>query len=120
MNVGDQLHKAARLYGSRIAARCDDETLTFAELEERSNRLAHALLARGLKHGERVATWLENSIRCLELDFALAKAAPERARSALHLSGQRCALPGLRRLVRRTDGVRRAGHAADDAAPARA
>ena len=74
MNVGDQLHKAARLHGSRIAARCDDETLTFAELEERSNRLAHALLARGLKHGERVATWLENSIRCLELDAAPARA----------------------------------------------
>ena len=74
MNVGDQLHKAARLHEHRIAARCDDETLTFAELEERSNRLANALLAHGLKHGDRVATWLENSIRCLELDFALAKA----------------------------------------------
>jgi len=74
VNLADQLHKAARLYGDSLAARCGDETRTFAEMEERSNRLAQALLARGLKTGDRVATWLENSIRCVELDFALAKA----------------------------------------------
>ena len=74
MNVADQLHRIARLYGDAIALRCDEETLTFAQLEERSNRLAQALLARGLAKGDRVATWLENSNRCIELDFALAKA----------------------------------------------
>lgn len=74
MNVADQLHKAARLYGNAIAARCGDETRSYAEIEERSNRLANALLAYGLKPGDRVATWMENSIRCIELDFALAKA----------------------------------------------
>lgn len=74
MNVGDQLHKAARLYGDSPVARCGDETLSFAELEARSNRLANALLDFGLKPGDRVATWMENSIRCVELDFALAKA----------------------------------------------
>jgi len=74
MIVSDQLHKAARLYGNAIAAICDDESRTIAELEERSNRLANALCARGLKPGDRVATWMENSIRCVEVDFALAKA----------------------------------------------
>jgi len=74
MNVADQLHRCASLYGDAIAARCDDEVRTFAQLEERSNRLAQALLAQGLKQGDRVATWMENSIRCVELDFALAKA----------------------------------------------
>ena len=74
MNVGEQLHKAARLYGRHPAVRCGDEVLSFAELEERSNRLANALLARGLRRGDRVASWLENSIRCVELDYALAKA----------------------------------------------
>jgi acyl-CoA synthetase (AMP-forming)/AMP-acid ligase II len=74
MNVADQLQRSALLYGDAVAARCDDEVRSFAQLEERSNRLANALLARGLKHGDRVATWLENSIRCVELDFALAKA----------------------------------------------
>lgn len=74
MNVADQVRRCATLYGDAIAARCDDEVRTFAEIEERSNRLAQALLARGLQHGDRVATWMENSIRCVELDFALAKA----------------------------------------------
>lgn len=74
MNVADQLHRAALLYADRPACRCGDELRTFAELEVRSNRLAQALLAGGLAQGDRVATWMENSIRCLELDFALAKA----------------------------------------------
>jgi acyl-CoA synthetase (AMP-forming)/AMP-acid ligase II len=74
MNVADHLYRSARLYGDAIAVRCEDEVRTYAELEERSNRLAQALLARGLRQGDRVATWLENSIRCVELDFALAKA----------------------------------------------
>lgn len=53
---------------------CDAETRSYDEIEERTNRLANALLAIGLKPGDRVGTWLENSIRCIELDFALAKA----------------------------------------------
>lgn len=74
MNVADQIHRCAALYGEAPAARCGDELRSFAELESRSNRLAQALIARGLVHGDRVAIWLENSIRCVELDFALAKA----------------------------------------------
>ena len=74
MRVGDSLQRAARLYGARVAAICADEQRSFAELEERSNRIAQALTARGLRAGDRVATWFENSIRCIELDYALAKA----------------------------------------------
>ncbi|MFN0184819.1 MAG: class I adenylate-forming enzyme family protein [Aquabacterium sp.] len=74
MNVADALHRAARLYGDAPAARCGDEWRSFAELEQRSNQLAQALLAHGLQPGDRVAIWLENSIRCVELDYALAKA----------------------------------------------
>ena len=79
MIVSDQLHRAARLYGDQPAAICGDEARSFAEIEERSNRLANALLATGLQTGDRVATWLENSIRCIEVDFALAKAGLVRA-----------------------------------------
>ncbi len=74
MNVADQIHRGAGQYGDAIAVRCGDAQLTFAELEGRSNRLAQALLARGLVHGDRVGVWLENSIPCIEIDFALAKA----------------------------------------------
>jgi acyl-CoA synthetase (AMP-forming)/AMP-acid ligase II len=74
MIVPDHLHRAARLHGERPMAICGGELRTYAEMEERTNRLANALLGGGLKPGDRVGTWLENSIRCIELDFALAKA----------------------------------------------
>jgi acyl-CoA synthetase (AMP-forming)/AMP-acid ligase II len=74
MNVADHIHRCATLYGDAPAARCGDEVRSFREIEERSNRLAQALRDLGLRHGERVAVWLENSIRCVEIDFALAKA----------------------------------------------
>jgi long-chain acyl-CoA synthetase len=74
MNVGTQIARAVRRYAGDTAAVCGDERRTFAEIDERTNRLAHALTALGLKKGDRVATLLENSIRCFEVDFALAKA----------------------------------------------
>ena len=74
MIVGDQIARAARRYPDNIAAICGDERRSFRDIDERSNRLAHALLALGLTKGDRVATLVENSIRCMEIDFALAKA----------------------------------------------
>jgi malonyl-CoA/methylmalonyl-CoA synthetase len=52
---------------------CPDGTtaeLTFGELEERSNRLAHALRARGLAAGDRVAFFLSNRIEVIDLWLA--------------------------------------------------
>ena len=74
MIVPDHLHACARLHRQRPLAICGDEVRTYGEIEERTNRLANALLAAGLAPGDRVGTWLENSVRCIELDFALAKA----------------------------------------------
>ena len=73
MNVGTQIARAVRRYADEVAAICGDGR-TFAAIDERTNRLAHALTELGLKKGDRVATLLENSIRCFEVDFALAKA----------------------------------------------
>jgi len=74
MNVAQALHRVAALYGDLPAAICGDAALTHAQLDERSNRLAQAFLASGCRRGDRVATWVENSLACIELDFALAKA----------------------------------------------
>ncbi len=74
MIVGDQIARAVRRYPDAVAVICEDERYTFQELDERTTRLANALLALGLTHGERVACLLGNSIRCVEVDFALAKA----------------------------------------------
>jgi len=72
--VPDQIERAAKRFGSLPAIMCQHETRTFAEIDERSTRLANALLALGLKTGDRVVSMLKNSIRCVELDFGLAKA----------------------------------------------
>jgi acyl-CoA synthetase (AMP-forming)/AMP-acid ligase II len=49
------------------------ERLTFAELNERCNQLANALLASGIEKGERVGLLLMNSAEFMEAYFALAK-----------------------------------------------
>ena len=46
----------------RIAIRCGDHALTYAELEARANRIAHALRARGAAHGSLVGIALDRSI----------------------------------------------------------
>lgn len=46
------------------------EQLSFRELNERSNRLAHYLFEAGLRHGDRLGMFLENNIRCFEVCWA--------------------------------------------------
>lgn len=75
MVVSDHISRAARRYPDQVAAICDGERRSHGEIDERSNRFANALLQCGLTPGERVVVLLENSIRCIEVDFGLAKAA---------------------------------------------
>lgn len=46
------------------------EVMTFKELDERSNRLAHLLRDAGLRRGDHVALFMENQIRFLEVAWA--------------------------------------------------
>ena len=46
------------------------ETVTYAELDARSNRLAHLLRARGLRRGDSVAILMENNARFFEATWA--------------------------------------------------
>ena len=75
MVVAEHIRRAARCYPDHVAAICDGEQRSHREIDERSNRFANALLQRGLTTGERVVVLLDNSIRCIEIDFGLAKAA---------------------------------------------
>jgi long-chain acyl-CoA synthetase len=50
------------------------ETITYRELDERSNRLAHLLRAAGLKRGDHYAVFMENHPRLIECDAAGARA----------------------------------------------
>src|ERR1700733_2538742 len=48
--------------------------VSYAELDDRTDRLANALLAQGLNPGDRVAVWMEDGVEYVELYVAVAKA----------------------------------------------
>jgi len=64
-------HAASR--GERAAIVDDRGTRTYAELDERANRLAHVLADRGVTRGERVAVMLPNSSEWFEANTAIAR-----------------------------------------------
>ncbi|MEE2778189.1 MAG: long-chain-fatty-acid--CoA ligase [Acidobacteriota bacterium] len=74
-NVGLFLAKRAEL-SPNMEGFIDADTgrrFTFSEWNRRSNRTANALVAQGVKKGDRVALLLMNSIEYMESFFALAK-----------------------------------------------
>lgn len=73
-NVGALVAKCARSYASRIAVRSAERALSYAEMEQRSNRLAHALLGLGLQRGDRVGIYLPNCVEIVEIELACYKA----------------------------------------------
>ncbi len=64
MNVGSLLPWHARFRPDHVAVICGEERLTFAQLEQRVNRLANSLTRLGLRKGDKLALVLPN---CLEL-----------------------------------------------------
>lgn len=73
--IGRLISVAARSTPNRVAFKNRAGVQrTYAEVEERGNRLANALLGSGLEKGDRVASWLTDSIEYLELYVAAAKA----------------------------------------------
>lgn len=74
MNIGRWVRDRARTTPHRTALVFGDEEITYAELDERSERLAAGLVARGLRPGDRVATLTDNRPEHVELFFACAKA----------------------------------------------
>ena len=75
LNPVDFLVRAAYMYPERVAVIDGEQRFTYAQLAERSWRLANALQAAGLNKGDRVATLLFNSAPMLEAHFAVPAAA---------------------------------------------
>ena len=73
MNLGMYTARSARFWANRPAILFRDRALSYAQLEQRSNRLAHALLALGLQRGDRVAVVSPNRPEIVELECALYK-----------------------------------------------
>jgi fatty-acyl-CoA synthase len=74
MNIGRWVRDRARTTPHRTAIVFGDEEITYAELDDRSDRLAAGLAAQGLRPGDRVATLTDNRPEHVELFFACAKA----------------------------------------------
>ena len=62
----ERLHElfeaTADLHGGRLAVEMNGQTLTYTELDERANRMAHLLRARGAKRGTYVGLFLPRSM----------------------------------------------------------
>lgn len=73
MNTLDFLSIASSICPDRPAVIFEGKRLTYAELNERANRLAHALMNLGVKKGDRVAIMQVNCPQYLESYYATAK-----------------------------------------------
>ena len=75
LTLSSLLLQAIRRHGERIAIRQGDTSLTYAELDRRSEALAAFLASRGIARGQRVALHLRNSFEYLIADLAILKLA---------------------------------------------
>ncbi|MBU3702376.1 MAG: AMP-binding protein, partial [Acidimicrobiia bacterium] len=64
------VHAAQRPRDAAVAMATDDVVVTWAELEARSNRLAHLLRSRGLDVGDHIAVFLDNDPHYFEIVWA--------------------------------------------------
>ena len=72
-NFGDVTRHLAATQPDRVALTFEGRDTTYGEFERYTNRVAAALLASGVKKGERVAYFGKNSDRYLEIFFGAAK-----------------------------------------------
>lgn len=66
-------HSADRL-PTKVCLVCDDRRFTYAQIEQQANRLAHALIAYGVRRGDRVMLYLPNCVELVIGIFAALKA----------------------------------------------
>ncbi|WP_030613863.1 AMP-binding protein [Streptomyces sclerotialus] len=79
MNLGTYLTRSARYWPDATALVCGDRSWTYEELDASTDRLASALIARGLRPGDAVASLAWNRGELVEVEFALYKAGLIRA-----------------------------------------
>jgi fatty-acyl-CoA synthase len=100
LNFGQMLSVHARLSPDRVGARDLERSMTFAQWNDRSCRLANALLGLGLGKGDRVAILAYNCVEWCEIFAATAKAglvadqfSPDRQGSSVHPGERRSFCP---------------------------
>src|SRR5947209_5765640 len=73
VRVADVIRRAAARRPDAVALRHREREVTYSQLEERSNRLAQALLSAGVAGGDRVAYLGRAAPEAVELLFAASK-----------------------------------------------
>ncbi|UYP19479.1 acyl-CoA synthetase [Rhodococcus sp. Z13] len=73
LNIADLVEHAIDLVPERVALASDGCEITYAQLEERANRLAHYLLEQGVKPGDKVGIYSRNTIEAAEAMIAIFK-----------------------------------------------
>ncbi len=74
MRVEQFLRNSAQSFGNKIALVAGPKRLTFAEIDVMSDRLATALLAKGVLRGDRVIVFMDNCWEAVVAIFAVLKA----------------------------------------------
>jgi acyl-CoA synthetase (AMP-forming)/AMP-acid ligase II len=72
-NLADLWEAVADQVPERVALRCAGAQRTFAELEERANRLAHWFAAQGVQPGQHIGLYLQNCLEYVECMLAAYK-----------------------------------------------
>ncbi|MFI9406129.1 acyl-CoA synthetase [Nocardia sp. NPDC052316] len=73
-NIADLVEHAIDLMPDRVALADDGREVTYAQLEERANKLAHYLLEHGVQPGDKVGIYSRNTIEAVEAMVAVFKA----------------------------------------------
>jgi 3-oxocholest-4-en-26-oate---CoA ligase len=73
LNFADLFEHAADVFGERIAVVSGGRQVTYRELDERTNRLAHHLAGTGIGAGDHVGLYAHNSIEAAETLLAACK-----------------------------------------------
>jgi acyl-CoA synthetase (AMP-forming)/AMP-acid ligase II len=74
LNIADLAEHAIDAVPDRVALICGDEQITYAELEEKANRLAHYLLDQGVKKDDKVGLYCRNRIEIVIAMLGIVKA----------------------------------------------
>ncbi|HEX9034400.1 MAG TPA: acyl-CoA synthetase [Streptosporangiaceae bacterium] len=73
LNIADLFEHCADVVPDRIAVACGDRHVTYRELDERTNQLAHHLASLGVGAGDHVGLYARNSIEAVETLIAVYK-----------------------------------------------
>ncbi|MGW6455252.1 AMP-binding protein [Streptomyces sp. NPDC055078] len=74
----DLVRLGAARFAGRTALHFNDQSLTYAEVDEAANRLSHVLTGLGVDRGDRVGLLIGNGLWSVSVDFACLKAGAAR------------------------------------------